>query len=405
MKKKLVIIILVLSLIQFFVSCEKKDSELKNYSFNGKAQKGPFVTGTNITLNELNSNLVQTGNSFTTSINSDDGSFNLSNIELNSNLALLTANGFYFSEIYGELSGSTLSLQALTDLSGKGFVNINVLTHLIRGRIEKLVADGMSFREANEQAKSEFCIFLGATETFENDFDNLDISENEDYNAMLLSFSIILQRYTMKMNEKPTLTAELTQLLSNLSTDFAADGLINNRVLIDTLLYNISQLNLIDIRNNVENRYSNLGQTVTIPDFEKYIAKFQEKYSDNLYTNFTYPDMASPNPVIAPDGIIANILVPKDTVFQAAPYSVAAIIPLNKSLKIKFIGSNITIGGPTYGWELINEYPNGFTLNSQRQNELMSMLIRLEYGGGNVTVEYYENNNDFPTFTKHIRWE
>lgn len=401
--KRIIILILGL-LLGLLVSCEKDKNESKNYSFNGKAQKGPFVTGTNITLNELNSNLGQTGKSFTTTINSDDGSFSLSNIELNSDLALITANGFYFSEIYGELSGATLSLQALTDLSGKESVNINVLTHLIRGRLEKLVADGMSFREANEQAKSEFITFLGVAEPVENDFDNLDISENEDYNAMLLSFSIILQGYTMWMNEKPTLTAELTQLLSNLSTDFAKDGLIDNRALIDTLLYNISQLNLIDIRDHVEKRYSSLGQTVTIPDFEKYIAKFQEKYSDNLYTYYTYPVMASPDPVTAPDGIIANILVPSDTVFQAAPYSVAAIIPLNKTLKIKFIGSNIIIGGPINGWELINEYPNGFTLNSQRQNQLMSMLIHLE-SAGNAVIEYYENNSASPTYTKKIKWQ
>ena len=249
--KKLNILLLGV-LLGLLVSCEKDDNETKSYSFTGKAQKGPYVTGTNITLNELNSNLGQTGKSFTTTINTDDGSFNLSNIELNSDLALLTANGFYFSEIYGELSGATLSLQALTDLSGKESVNINVLTHLIKGRIEKLVADEMSFQEANEQAKSEFITFLGVAEPFDSDFENLDISENEDYNAMLLSFSIILQRYTMWMNEKPTLTAELTQLLSNLSTDFATDGLVDNRELIDTLLYNVSQLNLIDIRNNVE---------------------------------------------------------------------------------------------------------------------------------------------------------
>lgn len=402
--KKINILLLGL-LIGLFVSCEKNKNESKNYSFTGKAQKGPFITGTNVILNELNANLGQTGNSFTTSINTDDGSFSWSNIELNSDLVLLSANGYYFSEIYGELSGATLSLQALTDLSGKDLVNINVLTHLIKGRIEKLVADGMSFQAANEQAKSELITFLGVTESFNNDFDNLDISVDEEYNAALLAFSIILQRYTMIWNERPSLTAELTQLLSNLSSDFSTDGLISNRALIDTLLYNISQLNLIDIRDNVENRYSNLGQTVTIPDFEKYIAKFQKKYSDNLYTSFTYPDSASPEPVIAPDGIIPNILVPSDTIFQAAPYSVAAIIPLNKTLKIKFIGSNVMIGGPLNGWELINEYPNGFTLNSQRQNELMSMLIHLEYGGGNATIEYYENNTETPTFIKQIRWE
>jgi len=401
--KKISILLLGL-LIGLFVSCKKDSDNSKIYTFKGKAQKGPLVTGTNITLNELNSSLGQTGKSFTTSIVTDDGSFNLNNIELNSNLALLTANGFYFSEIYGELSSATMSLQAISDLTAKESVNINVLTHLIKARIENLVSAGKSFKDANAQAKSEFLSFLGITDSFDKDFDNLDISAKEDYNAVLLSFSIILQRYTMIWNERPTLTAELTQLLSNLSSDFATDGLISNRKLIDTLLFNVSQLNLIDIRKNIEKRYSDLGQTVSIPNFEKYIAIFQEKYSKNLYTSFNYPSIASPDPVMAPDGKIQNILVPSDTIYQAAPYSVAAIIPLNKTLKIKFIGSNITIGGPVSGWELINEYPNGFTINSQRQNELMSMLIHLE-SSGNATIEYYENNTTTPTFTKKIKWQ
>ncbi len=401
--KKISILLLGL-IIGLFISCKKDIDNSKIYTFKGKAQKGPLVTGTNITLNELNSSLGQTGKSFTTSIVTDDGSFNLNNIELNSNLALLTANGFYFSEIYGELSSATLSLQAITVLTANESVNINVLTHLIKGRIENLVSTGKSFKDANTQAKSEFLCFLGIIDLFDKDFDNLDISAKEDYNAVLLSFSLILQRYTMIWNERSTLTAELTQLLSNLSSDFATDGLISNRKLIDTLLFNISQLNLIDIRKNIEKRYSNLGQIVSIPNFEKYIAIFQEKYSNNLYTNFTYPLIASPDPVMAPDGKIKNILVPSDTIYQAAPYSVAAIIPLNKTLKIKFIGSNISIGGPVSGWELINEYPNGFTINSQRQNELMSMLINLETSGS-ATIEYYENNSTIPTFTKKIKWQ
>lgn len=401
--KKIKILLLALAIGLFF-SCEKNTDNTDFYTFTGKAQKGPFVTGTNVTLNELNSNLGQTGKSFTTTIVADDGSFSLNNIELNSNLVLLTANGFYFSEIYGELSGATLSLQAITDISGKEVVNINVLTHLIRGRIEKLVADGLGFQQAKDQAKSEFLTFLNVSESSDADFENLDISVDEEYNAVLLSFSIMLQRYTLIWNERPTLTAELTQLLSNLSTDFAPDGLITNENLVDALLNNISQLNLIDIRGHIEQRYAELGQTVSIPDFEKYIAKFQEKYSDSLFTIFVYPDSASPDPVMAPDALLPNILALSETDFQAGPYSVAAITPLNESLKIKIIGSNITIGGPIYGWELINEYPNGITLNSQKQNELMSMLIHLE-AGGNATIEYYENDSSSPTFTKEIKWE
>ncbi len=170
------------------------------------------------------------------------------------------------------------------------------------------------------------------------------------------------------------------------------------------MLFNISQLNLIDIRRIVENRYYALGKTVTIPDFEKYIAKFQEKHSENIITSFTYPEMASPDPVLAPDSKIPNILGQTDSIFKSGPYSIAALIPLNKTLKIRLIGQNIMNGGMITGWEVINEYPNGMTLNSQRQNGLMSMLIHLD-SKGSALIEYYENVTDTPTFTKRISWD
>ena len=165
---------------------------------------------------------------------------------------------------------------------------------------------------------------------------------------------------------------------------------------------------MIDFRKNIENRYSELGQTVTIPDFEKYIAVFQENYSDNLYTSFFYPDMATTNPIMTPDLKIKNILSVDDTIFQAGQaHAVAAIIPLNASLTIKFIapnsGSDYGIGGPIHGWELFDEYPNGFTLKSQRQNQLMTMLLYC-YAVKPAVIEYYENDAEIPTFTKTIYW-
>lgn len=395
-------------IIGVVVSCESKN-ESEIYSFSGKVQKGPFINGTNVTLNELNSSLGQTGTSFSTPISNDDGTFSMENIELNSNLVLLTANGYYFSEVYGKLSPAPLTLQAISDISGKESVNVNVLTHLLKGRIMNLVSNGYSYQEAKEQSESEMLSFIGVNEGFSVDFENLDISSDEESNAALLAFSVILPRYTRLLNEQPTITAELTQLLSNLASDFAPDGLINNPALIDTILYNISQLNLNDTRKNIEDKYATFNQPVTIPDFEKYVAKFQEKFSDNLYTIFTYPDSASPKPYIYPESKLSNILVPSDTVFQAGmAYALSAIIPLNSSLTIKFISNNdnynYAVDAYTYGWELINDYPIGFTVKSQKQNDLMSMLMNLE-ASGTAVLKYYENNSETPTFIKNIRWD
>jgi hypothetical protein len=400
------IVVLLGLCIGLFLSCQKNNDDTTILSITGKAQKGPFITGTNITLNELNSKLGQTGKSFTTSIIADDGSFSLRDMELNSSMALLTANGYYFSEIYGELSGATLTLQAISDLSKNETVNINVFTHIIKERVLNLVSAGLSFSQANRQAKDELYSFLNVTEAFDTDFENMDITGDKEQNAVLLAFSVILQRYTMMMNERAGLTAELTQLLVNLSADFSADGAISNQALIDALLYNISQVNLIHVRNKIEKKYEAMGQTVIIPQFEKYIAKFQEKHSKNLYTEFTYPELASPEPTISPDSKLPNLLVPGDTLFyKENAYSMAAIIPLNASLTIKVKGSGIGSGGIISGWEFINEFPEGFTLRSQRYNELMTMLVHFSTDHGQATIEYYENDAAEPSFVKKIRWE
>ena len=375
-----------------------------SFSFSGKVQKGPFVTGTTITVNELNESLGQTGKTFTTSITSDDGSFSLSNLGMETDLALLSGNGFYFNEVIGQLSSAQITLQAIADLSDEENVNINVLTHITKARIETLVRDGMSFSDAKRQAEGEFQDFLGVTEHINQGFEQMSIVSEGDLNAMLLAFSIILQRPSHNLMEIPTLPAELTWLMTNLSTDFADDGTINNEALVDTLLYNISLQNQVYIRNRLKNYYSGLGQNVEIPDFESCIALFQAAHEEQV-TEFIYPDIASPAPEIGPGGAVPNILVKDVTHFDGTQaYVVAAITPLGKSLKIKVTGDAYLDASLNNGWVVI-DHTNGFTIEAQRTNALVSMLMYL--GGykkdGSAIVEYYEDS-DTPTFTKQITW-
>ena len=395
---------LALALIGLLVisSCSK-DNTGGTFSFSGKVQKGPFVTGTTITVNELNENLGQTGRSFTTTITSDDGSFSLSNIEMETNWALLTGNGFYFNEVLGQLSTAQIALQALTDLTAEGTVNINVLTHITKARIETLVHQGKSFSDAKRQAEGEFQDFLGVTEHFNQGFEQMNIVSAGDFNAMLLAFSIILQRPSNNLMVIPTLPAELTWLMTNLSTDFADNGTIDNEALVDTLLYNISLQNQVSIRYRIRNYYSGLGQDVEIPNFESYIAMFQAAHQE-LVTEFVYPDIASPAPELG-GGEVPNILVKDVTHFDGTlAYVVAAITPLGKSLKIRVIGNAHVDTSLNNGW-IVTDYTNGFTIEAQRQNELVSMLIYLasDYKDGSATIEYYEDS-DTPTFTKQITW-
>lgn len=402
-----------------FSSCEKFGSE--TYTISGKAQKGPFVAGSIVTINELNKSLGQTGKSFSTTLISADGSFELSQIELASSLALLTANGFYFSEIYGKSSGAPLSLQAMADLDGKESVNINVLNHLIKDRIRQLVSDGLSFGKAQDQATSELLEFLGAGEDMHVNFEDLDISQEEEYHAVLLAVSIMLQRFTNVYGEETGLTAELTELLSNLSSDLSDDGQINDRTLVDTLLFNISCLNLIDIRRMVEEKYQTIDPRAVIPQFEESLAKFQEKHSRILYSEMYFPERASNAPALFPDIKVPNILAPGDSIFKSGKsHTIAAICPLRSNLTIKIIGNNQPCNEPECGdplnyfvvdpdvlsgWIGIDKKPNGYELHSQRQNALMVAHTFFYGKDGSARIEFYKDDAEIPFHTKRIRWE
>lgn len=390
-----------------FTACNK-DSML-NCGFSGKAQKGPFVTGTEINLYELNENLSQTGKAFRTTISSNDGSFSLENLELGSQYALLSANGFFFSEIYGELTASQLNLQAVANIADKEHLNINSMTNVTAPRIIKLVGDGLTFAVAKEQAEKELLAFLGVEEGAGAGFDQMDLSENEDYNGILLSFSLMLQHYTNYVMEQSQFVAELTQLLADINADFTPDGDIDNQQIIDALLYNASMIDRAQVRERIENYYEELGLRVEIPDFEKYLALFQEKHDNNLITDFYYPEMASPDPVHFPNDILPNILE-KDltTLTLEESYVAAAAVPFGKTLKIKIYtdSPSACVTPPYYGWEFSKE-DNVWVLESKLENAVMACTFNLDPTGstqhGEATIEYYEDS-ETPTFTKHVTW-
>jgi hypothetical protein len=404
MKKNIIVFCLSLVVLLAVSACTKDDTG-GTFSFTGKVQKGPFVTGTAITVNELNQNLGQTGKSFTTTIASDDGSFSLSYLEMESNLALLSGNGFYFNEVLGQLSASQITLQAIADLKDDETVNINVLTHITKARIETLVGQGMSFADAKRQAEGEFQDFLGVTEHFNQGFEQMSIASEGDFNALLLAFSVILQRPSNNLVVISTLPAELTWLMTNLSTDFADNGVVNDKALVDTLLYNISMQDQMFIRRHLENYYSELGLEVEVPDFESYIALFQTAHQE-LVTEFIYPDEATPAPNLGPGGEVSNLLVKDMTQFDGTQaYVVAAITPLGKRLKIMVTGDVHLDTSLNNGWFVSESSNGGFTIEAQRSNALVSMLVYLSGNDkdGSATIAYYEDS-DTPTFTKQITW-
>ena len=123
------------------LSCAKSSSEDSSSSstvnLRGKVQKGPYIQGTEITVRELDSSMTPTGMTFTGTIDDNTGSFSVKGT-LAYKIVELSADGYYFNEVSGSLSAAKLTLQALSDLTDSSSVNVNLMTHLEKKRVEYL---------------------------------------------------------------------------------------------------------------------------------------------------------------------------------------------------------------------------------------------------------------------------
>ncbi|MCQ2063526.1 MAG: hypothetical protein MJY99_09365 [Fibrobacter sp.] len=240
---------------------------VENMDLAGISQKGPFVTGSVVTLQELNGiTLNQTGKSFKGSIKSDKGDFVIAGIDLSSQYAVLEASGYYRDEITGKKSPGPITLRAITDLSNRKTVNINLLTHLEYDRVMFLVdKKKRSIAKAKAQAEKEiFDIFGIDGEIVESE--DLNIFKPGDANAALLAVSVLMQ--------SDVDVGGLTERIGNFSIALAEEGVWDDAEtkakIADWACDADLNGNLLDIRKNVEGwKYSD-----SIPPFEKYVTKF-----------------------------------------------------------------------------------------------------------------------------------
>ncbi len=390
---KNIILLLLVTLIFMFSSCKKDEQEplITKDVINGVAQKGPFLNGTSIGVYELNDRYSPTGKIYTTQILDNSGQFQLNNISLISQYVLLKADGYYFNEVTGANSVSPITLYALTDITNKTTINVNLLSNLEKSRIEYLTSTGLSFSTAKNQAEQEILRVFSIVKPDIIDSDLLNISQDGDNNAILLAISLILQGYRTE--------SDLSELLANISTDIRQDGILNSPALGSKLINDAKLFNLPQLRSNIEQRYTNLGMTVTIPNFEKYIKLFVDSTSYQFTNNIMYPEFS---------GYGENILFENKTSFTSG-LSLAANLPMGTSLKIII---RTTTNSSTWAIRLMpngpvnwNFTPYDFASMSQEFTATApgsNSDLYIEFTPGNYSIEYYENNSITPTRVKNI---
>lgn len=168
--KKTFTLLLIAGFVCLLTSCEKQEemtvTPIFKEKISGYAQKGPFISGTSITIAELNNRMGQTGKMFDTQITNNEGCFELNNVELSSPYVELKATGFYFNEVSGKTSNAQITLNAIADLQDAATLNVNILSHLEKPRITYLMSLGNDFASAKTQAQKEVLPFSASLKKF-----------------------------------------------------------------------------------------------------------------------------------------------------------------------------------------------------------------------------------------------
>lgn len=375
---------------------------ISNKNIDGHAQKGPFLNGSSITLSELDTNFAATGKVFSTQILDNTGVFQFNNVALVSNYVTIRVDGFYFNEVCGGQSSSQITLNGIADISSNTSLNLNVLTHLEKARVEYLVGNGSSFSSAKQQAQNEILqIFEITPSGTVNSSELLDISHNSEGDAILIAISSILQGFRTE--------SEFSDLMANIITDIRTDGVLNSNSLGAELLAHAMLLDTLEIKGNIETRYNNLGISVSVPSFGKFISGFISNTSfSNTATVINYPASGV-------NGLNYLDINYSGSYTQHSPHSLAANLPVN-CLSLKIVISRVNSSMPNCGflggcWAYVSTSVQNWSITVYDQvNHIQTFTssginsdLNLEFwDSGTFLIEYFENGSATPTRTKTI---
>lgn len=271
--------LLALMLCVLFVSCEEEGNDdfvPQTYNVSGKVEKGPFVSGSAITIQPMSAQMQALGTMYTSTILDHLGNFSFGSKLFESPYAELTANGYFFNEVTGALSSGTLYLHAIVDLSKSATVNVNILTHIKYQRVLNLIAQGKTYTEANAQAQEELFKAFGLEKYASKDASQYSIIEGTEESAALIAISsLVLVERT---------EAAVTEYLARLCREFGNEGVFSNatKIQIKSDREKLAD-KLSDIRYNIRSRYNDLGIDVEVPP----LAPFFDWDDDGVVGNET----------------------------------------------------------------------------------------------------------------------
>lgn len=245
---------------------------VKDRSILGVAQKGPFKFGSPVFLRELSENgLNYTGMEYRDEINSNKGDFVIPNVNLISPYASIEVRGLFRNEITGEYTKDSISLFALTDLTTKSKVNVNLLTHLEYSRAMYLVRKGYSVSAAKKQANQEIMTAFEQPTTVTSSEDLSVFEDAHDNNVNYANASLMMMSLLFLSGRSDV---EFNNALEKFIKDFEKDGFWDDEKTKAAMADFATEIDVAKVHANVKS-----WNVLDIPKFEAPL----ETFWNNVY--------------------------------------------------------------------------------------------------------------------------
>jgi N-acetylneuraminic acid mutarotase len=239
---------------------------------SGTAQKGPIVAGSSVDVFGLDSELESTGTVFPSQTEDSLGSFDVSG-NLTEELVEVVVQGAFYDELTGNLSETSIVLRALAAATSDTDLQVNLLTTASKNRIRYLVRQGQPFDAAVAQAEDEVLSAFGIEDDSLEAFTAMDITGSTASDAALIALSAILLQYADdRSDSEGEKVAQLGLAVTTLASDLEEDGVLDDTGLGRGIPTAAVRLDVAAVTANLEEIYSGLGQSISVPDIEPFVA-------------------------------------------------------------------------------------------------------------------------------------
>lgn len=327
----------------YFTTTNEKQFEDTYYTVSGRAEKGPFKSGSTVTLQPLDLTLNALGLPQTTMTFDDCGNYAFRNTLFKYPYVQLTATGLFFNE-YDDYKTQDyhLTLQGYADLQHGSKANVNVVTHLISERVLNLVIGGVDFDVALSQAQGEFLSIFGLQHLNNKDFTQVSITDGDDYAAALLAITMPLL-YNRK-------GADLISWMTRLRYDFADDGKFTEQNK-EQYKKDRNSLNLSNNVRKIVEKYQEYGLTISVKDLFYFYDWDEDGIAGNEVYDPSQPAIYDATNICAPmEGGTFVVNVISYVPLYTSPINSGENVPVNYDPTRQYIQTDMS---------LTTEYENG----------------------------------------------